>query len=149
MSEASVSPQRVPWWFWIVAVAALLWNAFGGYDYVMTHTQGAAYLASMGMTADQMAYYEAMPAWMTGVWALGVWGAVAGSILLLLRSRHAVWAFAASLLGLAISLLYTYALSDGAAVIGPQAVVMNLVITAAAVFFLWFSHRMTRRGLLR
>lgn len=149
MSEASVSPQRVPWWFWIVAVAALLWNAFGAYDYVMTQSGGVAYLASMGMTPAQIAYYEAMPEWMTAVWALGVWGAVAGSVLLLVRSRHAVWAFAASLVGLLVSLLYTYVLSDGYAVGGTMVVVMNLVITAAAVFLLWFSHKMTKRGLLR
>lgn len=149
MTEASVSPQRVPWWFWVVAVVSLLWNAFGGYDYVMTHTQGVDYLVSMGMSPAQIAYYEAMPGWTSGVWALGVWGAVAGSILLLLRSRYAVWAFGASLLGLAISLVYTYALSDGAAVVGQQGMIMNAVITAGAAFFLWFSHRMTKRGLLR
>jgi hypothetical protein len=40
-----------------------------------------------------------MPAWMTGVWAIGVWGALAGSVLLLLRSKWAVHVFAASLAG--------------------------------------------------
>ena len=149
MSEASVSPQRVAWWFWVVAGLSLLWNGFGGYDYVMSQTSGEAYMASMGMTPAQIDYFKAMPGWMTGIWALGVWGAVAGSLLLLLRSRWAVWAFVASLVGLAISLLYTFALSNGAEVMGPQAVVMNVVITAAAVFFLWFSHRMVKRGVLR
>jgi len=149
MSEASASPQSVPPWFWIVAVLSLLWNGYGGYDYVMTQTGGDAYLVDMGMTPEQIAYYKAMPGWMTGVWALGVWGAVAGSLLLLFRSRWAVWAFAASLTGLLISLLYTYVLTDGYAVSGPMSVIMYAVITAAAVFFIWFSRRMLKRGLLR
>ena len=149
MSEASVSPQRVPWWFWLVAVLSLLWNGFGGYDYVMSHTAGDAYFASMGMTAEQIAYYHRMPAWTTAVWALGVWGAVAGSLLLLFRSRFAVWAFIASLVGLLISLVYTYVLSNAGDLAGTQGMVMNVVITAAVVFFIWFSRRMTARGILR
>lgn len=149
MSEASVSPQRVPWWFWVVAVVSLLWNAYGGYDYVMTQTGGADYLAGLGMTPAQIDYLNAMPGWMTGFWALGVWGAVAGSLLLLFRSRFAVWAFAASLVGLLVSLLYTYVLSDGYAVNGTKVVIMNVVITAAALFLIWFSRRMVARGILR
>lgn len=149
MSEASASPQRIPWWFWVVAALSLLWNSYGAYDYVMTQTRGDAYLVAMGITPEQIAYYKAMPGWMTGVWALGVWGAAAGSLLLLFRSRWAVWAFAASLIGLLISLLYTYVLTNGYAVNGPMSVVMYAVITAAAAFFVWFSRRMVKRGLLR
>ena len=149
MSEVSVSPQRVPWWFWVVAVLSLLWNGFGGYDYVMSHTAGDAYFASMGMTEAQIAYYKTMPSWTTAVWALGVWGAVAGSVLMLFRSRWAVWAFVASLVGLLISLLYTYVLSDAAEVMGSQAIVMNVVITVGALFFVWFSRAMAARGILR
>jgi len=149
MSEASASPQRIPWWFWLIAVLSLLWNGFGGYDYVMSHTAGEAYFKSMGMTAEQIAYYDSMPGWTTAVWALGVWGAVAGSLLLLLRSRWAVWAFVASLVGLVISLIYAYALSDAGEVMGSQAIIMNVVVTAGAVFFVWFSRRMAARGILR
>ena len=69
--------DRTPIWFWIVAVVALLWNAFGGYDYTMSHLQGEAYYRQVGMTEAQIAYMAAYPTWMHGAWALGVWGAVA------------------------------------------------------------------------
>jgi hypothetical protein len=149
MSEASVSPQRTPWHFWVIAVVALLWNGFGAYDYIMSQTAGDAYLTSMGMTAPQIDYLKAMPAWMTGVWALGVWGAMAGAVLMLLRSRWAVAAFAASLVGLLISLFYTHVLSNGYEVMGQQSVIMNAVITAGALFFVWYSRRMAKQGVLR
>ena len=143
------SAPRASWAFWLVAVLALLWNAFGAYDYWMSQTRGAAYLEGMGMTPDQIAYFNAMPGWLTGVWAIGVWGAVAGAILMLIRSRWAAAAYAASLAALLASLVYAHLLSDGGEVMGAQGLIMNAVITAAAVFFLWFSWRMAKRGVLR
>jgi hypothetical protein len=140
---------KAPWHLWLIGVLGLLWNGFGVYDYLMTVTRGEAYLRGMGMTDPQIAYFNAMPSWMTGVWAVGVWGALLGTVLLLLRSRWAVPAFRASIAALIISLLYTYVLSDGARVMGSQVVVMNAVVTAAAALFLWYASVMRRRGLLR
>jgi hypothetical protein len=140
---------RTPWHYWLVAAIAVLWNGFGAYDYICSNTQGDAYLRSMGMTEAQISYFHAMPAWMTGVWALGVWGAVAGSVLLLFRSRWALHAYVASLIGLLLSLVYTHLMSNGGEVMGQQGVVMNAVITAGAIFFVWYAWRMTKRGVLR
>lgn len=95
-----------PWHLWAVGVISLLWNAFGGYDFVMSVTQGETYWRASGMNDAMIAYYNAMPTWMYVPWVLGVWGAVAGSILLLMRNRLAVPAFALSLLGAVGNLAY-------------------------------------------
>lgn len=95
-----------PWHLWAVGGISLLWNAFGGYDFVMSVTQGETYWRASGMTDAMVAYYNAMPTWMYVPWVLGVWGAVAGSILLLMRNKLAVPAFALSLLGAVVSLAY-------------------------------------------
>lgn len=95
-----------PWHLWAAGVISLLWNAFGGYDFVMSVTQGETYWRASGMTDAMIAYYNAMPTWMYVPWVLGVWGAVAGSLLLLMRNRLAVPAFALSLLGAVGSLAY-------------------------------------------
>ena len=84
---------KTPWHLWAVGAVALLWNGYGGYDYVMTQTNNAAYLAQF--TAEQRAYFDNFPMWMEAVWAIGVWGAVLGSVLLLLRSNWALQAFLA------------------------------------------------------
>lgn len=149
MIKANKTGGRAPWHFWLICLIAVVWNGFGGYDYLMTKTQGDAYLSGMGMTAEQLAYYHAMPGWMTAVWAVGVWGAVAGSVLMLMRSRWAAHAFAASLAALLISLIYTYLLSNGGDLMGQMGAIMNGVITAAALFFLWYARRATSQGLLR
>src|SRR5687768_11459272 len=82
---------RTPLHLWIVGVIALLWNAFGCLDYILTQTNNADYLAQF--TNEQRAYMESFPMWNEAAWAVGVWAALLGSLLLLLRSRWAVTAF--------------------------------------------------------
>ena len=148
---ASTTPlaARAPWHFWLVVVIAVLWNGFGLYDLVMSLTRGDAYFRAMGMTEDQIAYFHAMPPWTYATWALGVGGSVAGTVLLLLRSRFALHAFVASLIGLLLNLAYVYLMSDGAQAMGEMGGVMNVVITAGCLFFIWYAWLMTKRGLLR
>jgi hypothetical protein len=149
MTDAIATAARTPIHLWVVGAIGVLWNGFGAYDYVMSHIGGEAYLRAFGMTDPQIAYFNAMPAWMTAAWAVGVWGAALGTVLLLLRSRWALHCFAASLAGLLLSLVHTHLLSEGGRVMGMQGAIMNLVITAGCVFFLWYAFAMTRRGLLR
>jgi len=150
MTDATPAKSSgTPWHLWVVGVVAVLWNAYGGYDYVMTQTGGPEYLRSLGMNDAAVAYFDAMPAWMTAVWAIGVWGAVLGSILLLLRLKWALHAFIASLAAFVMSLVYTYALSNGAEVAPPEAAYMNVVILAGCLFFVWYAWFATKRGLLR
>ena len=135
-----------PWHLWAVGVLALLWNGFGGYDYVMTQTNNAAYLAQF--TPEQRAYFDSFPMWMEAIWAIGVWGGVLGSVLLLLRSKWAFHAFLASLVAFAVSVVYGQT-SGGAAVMGTTGVVFSAVIFLLGLGFVMYSRMMTRKGVLR
>lgn len=132
--------------FWFVAVLSLLWNLFGCYDYLMSKLSPESYFASMGMNAESVAYMAALPGWLTAFWALGVWGSLAGSLLLLARSRLAVPAFALSLAGLAVSqLTQEFWLRPPQA--GPIGLI--LMVWSALVFFLIYARSMAARGVLR
>lgn len=61
---------KAPVHLWIVGILALLWNAFGAFDYVMTQIQNAAYLAQFS-DADRL-YFDSFPAWAEAAWALCV-----------------------------------------------------------------------------
>ncbi|MEL6641622.1 MAG: hypothetical protein AAFP98_09965 [Pseudomonadota bacterium] len=98
--------MRTPIHLWIVGVMALLWNAGGAYDYIMTQTNNTDYLALL--TEAQRAFLAGVPFWFEVAWAIGVWFSVAGAILLLLRSRFAGTAFAISLGGLIGSSAYSF-----------------------------------------
>ena len=143
------APVKTPWHTWLVGVIALLFNAIGVFDFVMSMAQGARYQASAGMTPDQIAHYQQMPGWMTVVWALGVFGAFAASILLLLRRQQALPVFIVSLVAFIVSLFYTYVLTNGGAVMGQQMAIMSAVIAGLLVFFAGYSRTMTLRGVLR
>jgi hypothetical protein len=139
---------RTPAHIWIVGIVSLLWNAFGCYDYLMTNLKNQAYLSQF--TPDQLAYYDSLPSWLTAFWAIGVWGGLAGSILLLMRSRYAVWAFALSFVGAVVGLGYQMFLTEMPASMksGAMALMPWVIIIIAAVL-LWYSWNAEKKGLLR
>ena len=136
----------VPWHLWLVGVLALLWNGYGGYDYVMTQTNNAAYLANY--TEAQRAYFDSFPMWMEAVWAIGVWGGVLGSILLLLRSMWAFHALLASLIAFAMSVVYGQT-TGGNAVMGSMGLIFSGVIFLIGLALVMYARAMTKRGVLR
>lgn len=141
--------NSAPWHLWAVGVVSLLWNAMGAFDYSMTHMRGAAYMREMGMGEDAVAWIAAVPAWATAGWALGVWGAVAGSLLLLARSRYAVAAFAVSLLGVVMMTIYTLTHSAPESMSSPGATAFEWVIKIVAALLLWYAWTLRKRGVLR
>lgn len=136
---------QAPASFWIIAVLGLLWNLLGCYDYLMSQISPQSYFASMGMDAASVDYMAQLPVWLIGFWALGVWGSLVGSLLLLARSRRAVLAFALSLLGLAVSQL-----TQAFWLHPPMTAPVGLVLTvwSALVFFLIHARSMAAKGVL-
>ena len=141
------APGRPPWHLWVVGGLTLLWNGYGAFDYVMSVTQNAAYMAMF--TEEQRAYYAAFPSWATSIWAIAVWGAVTGSILLLLRRRAAVIIFEIALAAFLISLVYMYIMTNGAQVAGLVGMAMSAAILAVAVFEVAYAYVVRRKGTLR
>jgi hypothetical protein len=140
--------SRTPMHLWIVGVLAILWNAFGCFDYVMTQTNNSDYLAQF--TDAQRAYFQSFPAWMEAAWAVGVWGALLGSLLLLIRSRHAVLAYQASLAGLLIGTVYQYGIADMPDdMMTPAMMGVSALIWAIAIGLLVYAMRMRRSRVLR
>ena len=87
-------------------------------------------------------YIADMPMWAHIGWSLGVWGSLLGSVLLLLRSRHALAGFVVSLLG-AIASYAAQALA------GVLSAAEPIVILAVIAFLLWFSRNSRDQGLLK
>jgi hypothetical protein len=158
MEEALQTPDTAataaPWHLWVVGVLSLLWNGFGGYDYTMTQLRDRDYIASavgpMGFDVDTaIAYWDAFPIWADVFWALGVWGSVAGSLLLLLRSRFAMHAFVISLVGLIGGMVYQFGNPMPGLTDSTIPMIFTLVIFAIILALIWYSRRMTARGVLR
>lgn len=145
---ASRVSSRPPWYFWVVSGLGFVWNIGGPLDWVMTKTHNATYMALT--TPEQRAWFASYPWWMEAAWALGVWGAIIGSLLLLLRSRFAVPVLAVSLGGLIVGTVYQYGISDmPASLRTPGGVGFTAALWVVAASLLWFSVRMRARGILR
>ena len=146
MNDATA--RRTPWHLWVVGVLSLVWNALGGFDYVMTKTHNPKYLGAF--TPEVRAWFDSYPLWMNVAWALGVWTGILGSLLLLLRSRWAVHAFAVSLAGLAVSTVYQYLIGTM-----PESLRTNggtgftAVLWVVAGLLLWYAVRQRASGVLR
>lgn len=139
--------NKTPWWFWAIAGVGLLWNLIGAADYTMTHLQVDAYLAPF--TPEEKAYFLGFPAWADVCWALGSWSCVIGSLLLLLRNKTAVTAFAFSLLGLFGTTVYQFTGATPDSLNRPFTWLFTALIWLTILGLLYFSYRMRRRGILR
>jgi hypothetical protein len=126
--------------FWIVAGLGFLWNCFGAYLYTMARLDPETVMA--GATPEMKDYVANMPLWANVGYGLGIWGSFLGSVLMLLRSRHAVTAFLVSLIGALVSFA-------GQAMAGVLTPAEPTVILVVIVFLWWWSKREVAAGTLR
>ena len=150
MNETKAAPTHL----WVVGILALLFTLFGAYDYTMSQMGNREYIAAavapMGVDVDTaVAYFSGFPLWADFVWALGVWGAVAGSILLLARSRFAVPAYVLSLVGLVMSNVYSLTNPMEGMAESSATYIAVAVVASVMVALLVYAHRMRQRGVLR
>jgi hypothetical protein len=144
--DAGIARRRTPIHLWIVGVLALLWTLMGVFDYLATQLELESYMSQF--TEEQLAYFYGFPAWATAGWALGVWGAFAGAVGLLLRKRWAVWAFGISILGMIVSSIYTLVLTDGASMMGTPGVIFTVVIWIVSIALLVYAWAQAKSGVL-
>lgn len=145
---------KAPWHLWVIGLISLMWNGFGAMDYARTQMRDRDYVAGMsepfGIELEQaLAYFEAMPLWVDAAWAVGVWGAVLGSVLLLLRKSTALHAFAFSLGGMVVSAGYQIAVPMPGMVDTALPAILTGAIFMISILLLWYALAMRRRGVLR
>ena len=151
---ATVAGGRTPAHLWIVGLLAAAWNVVGCYDYMMTRMRDTDYIASAMPGVDPnaaLAWVDAFPFYAQIGWGLGVWMGLAGSVLLLMRHRWAVWAYALSLLGAILGLGYQIAFAPplaGAHETAMMKAVPYIVILIAAALFL-YARAQDKKGVLR
>ena len=145
---------RTPAHLWIVGILSLLWNCFGAYDYTMTRMHNMEYLKGAMPGVDPnvaLDWVESMPLYAQVGWGLGVWLGLLGSVLLLMRSRWAVWFFGISLVGAVLSLGYQLALAPPmpGATESPMMKAIPIVVIAIALALFLYSRAQEKKGVLR
>lgn len=140
--------MKTPWHVWVIGVVTLLFNAGGAFDYVMTQTRNATYMAQF--SEAELAYFYGFPSWVQGSWALAVWGAVLGSVLLLMRRKWAASVFAVSLIAMVVTFAHNFVLAEVKMheVVGSEAIWFSAVIAIVALALFLYARAMARRGVL-
>ncbi|HEX8223056.1 MAG TPA: hypothetical protein VF605_04470 [Allosphingosinicella sp.] len=141
---ATVAPAAPPAWFRIVALVAVLWNAFGLYQYLMS--VGLFGDPTASLTEAQRAVVATIPAAITGAFATGTLAGLIGSLGLLLRKRWALPLLVLSLLALAILEGWIVFLSGALEAFGGIALPATIVVVA--LLLAWLAWHARRRGWL-
>ena len=139
---------------WIVGALSFVWSCFGCYDYLMTRLRDTDYIASAMPGVDPnavLAWVDAFPLYAQIGWGLGVWMGLAGSILLLMRHRWAVWAYGLSLIGAILGLGYQIALAPPLAGAHETAMMKAVpyIVILIAVALVLYARAMEKKGVLR
>jgi len=137
------SPQPAPKSLWAIGLIALLWNGLGIFLWAGTTFPPDRFLE--GMPQAHRDYINSLPLWSTITWGLGVVGGAAGAILLLLRNRLAVPAFALSLLGAVSNTMVYVTHPPPAGFFNPS---LTAFIIGYALLQLWFARKMKQRGVI-
>lgn len=137
---------QTPTWLWALGGFGVLWNVYGVYQFVGSLSKTAADSMQAGMTAAQAELYHSLPSWITAVFAVGVFGGLAGSIALVARR-----AFAQELLGVSLAgylLLFAGDLSYGVFAGIPSQLAILAVVVLIAVVLAWAAWLARRRSIL-
>jgi hypothetical protein len=137
---------RTPIHLWIVGVLSLLWNSVGAFDYTATQFRIESYMSQF--TPGQLEYFYGFPVWMDAAWAIAIWSSLLGSIALLFRKALAAWLFGVAILGLAVSSVYNFVLSNGMEIMGSGAAMFTAVIWVIALFLYFYASAMHKRRVL-
>jgi hypothetical protein len=142
-----IGRPAVPAWFWIVAVAALLWEAMGCYAYLTQISMDAGDLAKQ--PAAQADLWRTMPIWVKCAYAIAVWVGLSGAIGLLLRRRWARETFALSMLAVIVQFGWVYLATPALSALGAGNAAFPALIVVAAILLFWFASYSARRLWLR
>lgn len=132
--------------FWIIAVAALIWNGLGVMSYI-----GQAFMTDevkAALPETERALYENIPAWVTAAFAIAVFAGLLGSIFLLARKKAARFVFLISLIAILAQMSYNLFMSKAAEVYGPGGVIMPVMVILIGVFLLMYSKKAIEKGWL-
>ena len=143
------APPARPWHLWPIGLLALLWHAAGALDYALTQLDVTAYTSQV--PPEWMAYFGAIPAWVTAAWAISVWVGLLGAILLLMREHWAPLVLAVAFAGVLVATLWLTLLSDPPMqeAVGMEFTWTMVGATVAALLLWLYARWLRRRGVIQ
>ena len=143
MTEFTNKPKTS---FWIIGVIALIWNLMGVFAYITQVNMTPEIIAAL--PEAEQALYENVPVWVTGAFAIAVFGGALGCILLLLKKKLATPVLIISLIGIIAQMIYNFGINKAVDIYGPGGMVMPAMVVLIGIFLVWYSKQATAKGWL-
>ena len=120
--------------YMIINSLALIWNLIGVYQYLVQVYQSE--LDKMELAPELQNYFLHLPAWVTGSYAMAVFGGSAGCIALLLRSSWSINFLGSSLLGVLLQHYYNFFIQSDV-ILSLDLIWMPVIILTVSISLLW------------
>ena len=143
-ATSAAGPSATAAWYWLVAVACLLFESAGAYLFTNSLTLDPATLP-----LDQRAIFDATPQWMNIAWGIAIGAGLLGAIGLMLRRRFAEPLLLISLLAVAVQFSGLFLVRQLRELTPEDHLVVPVVILVLAYGF-WQTAKLARgKGWLR
>ena len=136
---------RVPAWFRILSILALLWTLFG----VALSLVHVGIIPSGEMNEAQRALKASVPAYVTAAFAVAVFAGALGTLGLVLLRRWAKPLLVLALVAVLLQEGWTIFVSDAREVHGMAGIALPLLIVLVSILLVWLANAGIRRGWLR
>ncbi len=138
-----------PWHIWPVSIASLVWAFAAAADYLLTELRSPAYLSLF--SSGLVAYIAGLPAPIVGAWAIGVWGGLAGVLMMILNLPAAAMTLAVAAMAQVVLGVWLIALAEPPLrhVAGPAGDGIMVVSVLVPVLVWLYARALHARGVLR
>lgn len=139
--------NRAPTWFTVAVILAILFEAFGVWNFVVDAMRSPILIAQLPI--DQQAMWRATPGWVYVSYGMATLAGLAGALALLLKRRIAIPLLGLSLLAVIVQFGGIF-LTRALRIVQPQgAWIAPLIIIAICALIYWLAHHALRAGWLR
>ena len=138
MTTTDSIKNKIPKWFWVLAVIFLLWNIMGvlsffGHTFITEE-------ALAKLPENERALYGDYSIWTTILFAIATFGGLIGSIGLILKRKWAQTFFILSFLAIVPQMIHNVFLTKSIDVYGlGQALTMPVLVVLIGALLIWYS----------
>ena len=128
---------KIPTWFWVVAIVALVWNAMGLFKFFGDMFISEDKLAAM--TEAMRLIYESNPVWVKIAYGLATIGGFLGCLLLVLKKTVAYIVLFLSLIGIVVQMYHSLFMIDATEAFGAAAGIMPIIVALVGIGLVWLA----------
>lgn len=136
MNDSTQSTIKIPTWFWIVSVLALLWNLAG---LMAFFAQLATKPEDMSPDPAFQELLKELPTWYFVVFGVAVIFGTLGCVGLLMRAKWAFPVFIISLVGILGQQFHSYFMSNTLEVVGFAGTIFPTIVLVIAIALILFA----------